>query len=196
MLPCNPVYDVPNGAIADVVFTGECRKLPALACECLSYCYDIGFGQATPPICCPSVISTAASEFPVLSVVFARTRAEMMRVAARGIVATVKNKCVGVRQFAAAQHESDAVRKVYAMSTPPPSSVLDTVASEVAIPRPLPALVRPCLADLLPKQFDLPWSNINVHRVLLTLGAMPGVVTAMPRLSVLSEQLYQIGRAI
>lgn len=62
--------------------------------------------------------------------------------------------------------------------------------------RPQPANIRPTAAvNLLPESLKLSRGKLHTHRVLLTLGAMPGVVTAMPRLSVLSSPLYQIGGA-
>lgn len=181
---------------SDVVLLGKPSLLAANPSVGSANSHDILGGEFASAIRSTSVVSTPPTTLPVDGVVQSCSRPKMCRVATRRIVATVKHKRLVISQFAATEQEGDAMGKLRFVALAPPARVLDAIARVVAVACPFPAVIRSRLTDLLPKQFDLSWGNINTHRVLLTLGATPGVVTATPRLSVLSEQLYQIGRTI
>ena len=125
----------------------------------------------------------------VLRVIALRSRKQMGGIDALPIIASVKDARLVVRDVAINQEECDPMGVGGVLFADAKLAV--TTRSETC--RPFPAFIRSRLADLLPKRIDLSWGNIYAHRVLLTLGAMPGVVTAMPRLSVLLPQLYQMG---
>ncbi len=181
---------------SDVVLLGKPSLLAASPSVGSANSHDILGGEFASAIRSTSVVSTPSTTLPVDGVVQSCSRPKMCRVATRRIVATVKHKRLVISQFAATEQEGDAMGKLRFVALATPARVLDAITGMVAVACPFPAIIRACFADLLPKQIDLLWGNINTHRVLLTLGATPGVVTATPRLSVLSEQLYQIGRAI
>lgn len=197
MCPTPSMFDVIDRTRGYPVVTGDCMCIFASS-ETIPDCANFGFVKLGAPearplgwLPCTSLLTGTALGKHILRIFPFCSRKQVSRIDTSAVIACMQNARFVIGDVSVHEKEGDSVRTLGAL-------VADT---DLAVPAsserrlPFPAIVRSRLANLLPKQIDLSWGKINAHRVLLTLGAMPGVVTAMPRLSVLSSPLYQIGGA-
>lgn len=198
MGPIPPVFDVIDEAGAHTVLGSNRVRINALGQlgtngkHFAFIQFGVGICRATLRSPRPCLLARPTLRIHIVRILSLRARKQVGRIDAFPVVAPMQDAGPVVRDVPVGKKIRNPMRLLGMLVADPDLAV-------AAIPntrRPFPAIVRTCFADLLPEQIDLLWGNINTHRVLLTLGATPGVVTATPRLSVLSEQLYQIGRAI
>lgn len=198
MGPFPPVFDVIDEAGAHTVLGSNRVRINALGQlgtngkHFAFIQFGVGICRATLRSPRPCLLARPTLRIHIVRILSLRARKQVGRIDAFPVVAPMQDTGLVVGDVAVCKEVGNAV----GCFGPPVADTDLAVPAKADTRRPLPALIRAGLADLLPKQIDLLWGNINTHRVLLTLGATPGVVTATPRLSVLSEQLYQIGRAI
>ena len=198
MIPSSSVFDMRNRTGGNAVISGNVVDILAVS-DARPDDHNVGFsqlgvrvGRSAFRLPCASLLARTPLGKHIVRILPLRTSKQVGRIDAFPVVAPMQDTGLVVGDVAVCKEVGNAV----GCFGPPVADTDLAVPAKADTRRPFPAIIRTCFADFLPEQIDLLWGNINTHRVLLTLGATPGVVTATPRLSVLSEQLYQIGRAI
>ena len=186
MSPHLPIHNAPDGALAHTIFERK-SNLTFLRESCPDR-KNVLVGQVAVGMCFATRMIQALLAFPIHRVVIGTADEEMRWVAAGRVIASVTNQhIVGDRTVNKLVHE--AVHGECGLPEPD-TAVTTCVASLRGGPAPIRA--SRCIYPGK-KRGDLVRGKLGSHVSLLTDVPRRRVFQAPLRLSVLSEQLYQMG---
>ena len=192
MLPVQPINDEANHGRGDAVLLGQSSLLAEHTSVGGADCTDVILGKFAVPIGCAAMISAPAATLTIQGVIKLGTRPEVCGIAARRVVAAVKNKRCFRRDGAIGQVERNAMSKLGRVAFAATTNDEHPVSGSIRPTSPKPTcILAPTTVNPRPKPLDLPWGNIELHVTLHRDVPRRGLLTQCPGFS-FPEQLYQI----